>query len=634
MTKRSNRKVLMTVKEIKNTSKLKTVRHAEYYEMQTKFDQLYKESKEGKSFNNLMNLIGSEDNIKLAYRNIKRNEGSYTAGVDKETISDIEEMTEQDFIQLIQQKLKWYTPKPVKRVNIPKAGNTGKTRPLGIPIITDRIVQQCIKQILEPICEAKFYHHSYGFRPDRSVEQAIARTYQLIQKSNLHYVVNVDIKSFFDNVNHSKLIKQMWSLGIRDKQLICVIKKMLKAPIIMQDGSITHPSKGTPQGGILSPLLANIVLNELDWWIASQWEKIPTRNIKDLIRADGHIDRGNIYRILRNGSNLKEMFIVRYADDVKILCRNHEDANRVLIALSVWIETRLKLEISPEKSGVTNVREQYTEFLGFKIKVHKKGSKYVVKSHMADKAIQIQKNKLKDQVKRMQHAKDQKARFAEINKYNAMVMGMQEYYNIATDITLDCRKTGREVDTVIRNRLDIKKEGNIGKGAIARRYKNSRQVRYFVQLPLAPIAYCQTSKPMNYKRNICRYTSEGRAEKHKPLGVDLKKLFRLMNIEPKGNRSIEYHDSRISLYAAQYGKCAVTGLELEIDEIHCHHIKPSKGDGYKNLVILHKDVHILVHATNENTIAKYLPLLTTKAMYQKVNKLRKEVDGTEIQYPA
>lgn len=142
---------------------------------------------------------------------------------------------------------------------------------LGIPTIEDRLIQQCIKQILEPILEAKFYEHSYGFRPERNTGHAIARV-QALTKKGYHFVVDIDIKGFFDNVNNGKLLKQLWTLGIREKRLLSVISRMLKAKI---DG-IGIPEKGTPQGGILSPLLANVVLNELDWWIASQWSDFPT----------------------------------------------------------------------------------------------------------------------------------------------------------------------------------------------------------------------------------------------------------------------------------------------------------------------------------------------------------------------
>ena len=162
----------------------------------------------------------------------------------------------------------------------------------------------------------------------------MAQCYRMIQKQNLHFVVDIDIKGFFDNVNHSKLIRQMWAMGIRDKRLICIIKQMLKAPIVLPDGSMIYPTKGTPQGGILSPLLVNIVLNELDWWISSQWETMPThKQFKISSSSNGTPNRGYIYNIFKNKTTLKEMYIVRYADDFKIFCRKRSDADKIFIAV-------------------------------------------------------------------------------------------------------------------------------------------------------------------------------------------------------------------------------------------------------------------------------------------------------------
>lgn len=239
------------------------LRHAEYYGMQAIYDELYQKSLNGDSFPKLMSIILSRENILLAYRNIKANKGSYTAGTDKKNITDIGGMSPEEVVEkvrfIVTGSQHGYRPKPVRRKDIPKPN--GKTRPLGIPCIWDRLIQQCIKQVLEPICEARFSNNSYGFRPNRSVEHAINRTYNMLQRINLHYVIEFDIKGFFDNVNHSKLIKQMWALGIQDKQLLFVIRRILTASIKMPDGSMIKPDRGTPQGGIISPLLANIVLN-------------------------------------------------------------------------------------------------------------------------------------------------------------------------------------------------------------------------------------------------------------------------------------------------------------------------------------------------------------------------------------
>ena len=375
----------MTDTKQKKNSKL---RHAEYYDMQATLDKLFQDSKARKPFTNLMELIDSDDNIKLAYRNIKRNNGSTTAGMDRKTILDIEKLSEDEYLRIMHAKFRWYQPKAVKRVEIPKPD--GRMRPLGIPSIWDRLVQQCILQILEPICEAQFHERSNGFRPNRSAEHAIAQVNHLMYKVKLHYAVDVDIKGFFDNVNHTKLIQQMWAMGIRDKKLICIIRAMLKAPICMPDGTVVHPDKGTPQGGILSPLLSNIVLNELDWWVASQWENMPMHVLTWLK------DRP---RQLKRTSKLKEMYIVRYADDFKIFCRYRSTAEKTYIAVKQWLLERLRLETSDEKSKICNLRRQYSDFLGFKLRVIRKGNQYITRTHMSDKAKRRETEKLIKQVK-------------------------------------------------------------------------------------------------------------------------------------------------------------------------------------------------------------------------------------------
>ena len=198
---------------------------------------------------------------------MKSNKGSKTPGTDGKTIKDIEKLSENELVKEIQNKLKNYRPKKVRRKLIEK--DNGKLRPLGIPCILDRIIQQMFQTSLEPIAEAHFYKHSYGFRPLRSTHHAMARIQFLSQSGHqLHYVVDIDIKGFFDNINHTLLIKQLWNLGIQDRKVLACIAKMLKAEI---DGE-GIPTKGAPQGGLLSPLFSNIVLNDLDQWVAEQWE--------------------------------------------------------------------------------------------------------------------------------------------------------------------------------------------------------------------------------------------------------------------------------------------------------------------------------------------------------------------------
>ena len=291
----------------------KAERNAERYDAKEMGYQLYEDSLNGRVFDRLMPMIISEQNIILAYRNICKNNGSKTPGTDGKTIVEIQELPIEMVIKTIRNKLNYYQPKKVRRVEIPK--DNGKTRPLGIPSIWDRLIQQCVLQVLEPICEAKFHERNNGFRPYRSTQNAIAQCYKMAQLQNLHFVVDVDITGFFDNIDHSKLIRQLWGLGIQDRKLIMIIKQMLKADILFNDIVIT-PETGTPQGGILSPLLANVVLNELDWWVANQWEMFKIKEGSTGYEFAKVDKEGNVFTVEDNLTLLEEAgFSIEYTEN-------------------------------------------------------------------------------------------------------------------------------------------------------------------------------------------------------------------------------------------------------------------------------------------------------------------------------
>jgi group II intron reverse transcriptase/maturase len=635
MTKRINlqaRKELVPVLESKQRDlKRKKLRHAEYYDMQKVFDKLYADSVRGKNFCGLLESIGGKENILLAYRNIKRNDGAMTPGVDGYTIADVAEMERNKFIEVVQGKLARYRPKPVRRVEIPK--EDGRTRPLGIPSILDRIVQQSILQVLEPICEAKFNEHSYGFRPNRSVEHAIADYVKRVNLQSLHFVVDVDIQGFFDNVSHAKLVKQMWAMGIRDKRLICIIKKMLRAAVVHPDGKIEIPERGTPQGGVLSPLLSNIVLNELDWWISSQWETCKTRRDYTRQNPKGGPNRGHTYRALRNTSKLKEIYIVRYADDFRILCRMRDDAERIFIATQKWLKERLRLDINADKSKIVNLRKANSNFLGFRIKARKKAHKRVICSHMGAKAVETKKRKLIGQIKNIQKAPPWRQTH-EIWRFNEMVIGTHNYYALATLISKDCAKIGRVIDTVIRNRFKkrVKREGELDpKGYIYKKYGKSRQLRFIKGQPVLPIAYVRHRYPRGKVYRVNQYTPEGRLSIHQNLKMDMAVVKRLIEDAcRKQGSSVEYEDNQISRYFGQFGKCAISGIELGFDGWQCHRVIPKElggGDGYQNLILVTGDIYQILNAADLESATEYLASVEPdESMLRKINQLRRKAN--------
>jgi len=574
------------------------------------FTDLHQRAKNKESFHLLYDIITSRNNILLAYRTIKSNKGSKTPGTDGKTIVDIEKRSENELVEEIQSRLKNYRPKKVRRKLIEK--DNGKMRPLGIPCILDRIIQQCFKQVLEPIAEAHFYNHSYGFRPLRSTHHAMARIQFLVNQSKLHYVVDVDIKGFFDNINHTLLIKQLWNLGIRDRQVLACISKMLKAEV---DGE-GIPIRGSPQGGLLSPLLSNVVLNELDQWIANQWELFPLH--KSLKTREGQL-------LLKKRTHLKEGYIVRYADDFKIICRDWKTAEKWFHAVKLFLKERLKLDTSPEKSKIINLRKNESAFLGFTIRANLKRKKRV--AHTFVKAEKMQKIKA-DAKKRVEILRTSPtAQNAML--FNSFVLGLHNYFNRATHVNLAFSRLAYEIGASMYNRLKPvgKYEHPNNPPPVYKKFYGLGSKTYKIAgVYLFPLGIIKTRNVIGFTQSITPFTDEGRVQISKRLSKDIRQEIVLLMESSIPTRSVEYMDNRISRYSMKKGKCEVTGMFLQAHNVYCHHYIPKHlggNDKFNNLRILQKEVHELIHMTDKikaNTLIKTLGI--TQSMIEKVNKYR------------
>jgi 5-methylcytosine-specific restriction endonuclease McrA len=261
--------------------------------------------------------------------------------------------------------------------------------------------------------------------------------------------------------------------------------------------------------------------------------------------------------------------------------------------------------------------------------MRKKG-KMVVHSRVGDKAVKRITAEAKEKIKRIQHPPKGMTEAQAILYYNAFVMGEHNYYQMATGVCVDFRDIGYQVKQITKrlgNRLKKEPKGKV-EGMVVERYGSSKLIRYIKHLPFAPISYVRHEAPICKKRSVKKYTPEGREEIHKNLGIDNGILHALLRQEIH-SQNAEYADNRLSLFCAQYGKCAVTGHLFEtLGDIHCHHKLPRDKGGksnYQNLIIVREPVHILIHATTKPTIDKYLSLLNlNKRQFAKLNKLRIE----------
>jgi len=366
--------------------------------------------------------------MRYAFRNVRRNRG--VAGIDKISITMFEANLEQNLLALMHDLKKGtFQPLPLRRVHIPKG--PGQTRPLGIPAVRDRVAQEVLRQLLSPLFERLFHDDSYGFRPGRNCHQAVERVLELHRQGYVH-VLDADIKGFFDNISHTVIMAGV-AAEVADGNILDLIERFLKAGV-MEDGVFRPTEVGTPQGGVISPLLANITLNSLDWHLQLHGQRF-----------------------------------VRYADDFVVLCQSETQVREAFDLVQQQL-TSLGLALSAEKTKMTKFREGFA-FLGFDI------SSWSVS--MRPKSVEKFKTKIRELTPR-RHNLDQEV----ITKLNRVIRGTANYF--ATTFS-SCGDRFRGLDRWIRMRLrcmKYKRKSRADNGRI--RLRNFRRLGLLALSDLRP----------------------------------------------------------------------------------------------------------------------------------------------------
>lgn len=592
-------------------------------ELKQTLDFLYAKSKQNVSFTGLLEAVVNEVTIVTAIHNIKSNGGSKTTGVDKVQINRYLQMPREKVIDLIQKKFRKYYPKPAKRIYIEKSN--GKLRPLGIPTILDRIMQECVRIIIEPICEAKFYPHSYGFRPYRAQKNAVRGITNVINGSkrggNLPvYALEGDIKGCFDNINHRILLKKLWKIGIHDKRIIKIIYLMLKAGYMEYDTFIGS-ELGIGQGGIISPLLSNVYLNDFDWYIGRMYYE-PFYNLKL---------KSSQMRKLRN-SGIYPKYNFRFADDWVILTTNEYETYRLKRNLTKYFQHRLKLELSEEKTKITDMRINGIEFLGFVIVVEKSKRNFTIPTLAAKPYPNMARihKKIKTicaEIRKIKTLSSTEQRVAQILYVNSIIMGIAEY--IKTGVS---SKAFNKIDYAVNNccyttwkhmypenyltmKIELQQLSNNPE-----RHKNHISKTFAIQyqgkwigITMAYLTHIQyESKPFN--QNITPYTEEGRMlysmycknSKKNPLDRPfLGNFYEIkMSMYKENKYNFEYYMNREYAFNRDKGKCRCCGKYLLYDDTRaCHHTKPylpiNLVNKVENLAWVCDNCHKQIHSPKE-----------------------------------
>ena len=346
----------------------------------------------------LLEAVVERENMWLALKQVERNRGA--AGVDNMTVEQLPAYLREHWLRIKEELLSGdYQPLPVRKVEIPKLGGQG-VRMLGIPTVLDRLIQQALQQALSPLFEASFSESSYGFRPQRSAQQAVLKAREYV-RAGRRWVVDIDLEKFFDRVNHDVLMSRL-ARRIKDKRVLRLIRRYLQAGI-MSNGLATVRREGTPQGGPLSPLLSNILLDELD---------------KELER------RGHKF--------------CRYADDCNIYVRSRSAGERVMKSLTSFLEQRLRLKVNAEKSAVARPWER--KFLGYSLTWHRES-----RLRVAASSVQRLKAKLREIFRRGRGGNLAKLIEAELTP---LLRGWMNYFRLA-----EVKGIFDELDGWIRRKL-------------------------------------------------------------------------------------------------------------------------------------------------------------------------------------
>lgn len=573
------------------------VRFSTEAELKQTLDFLYEKSKEGIAFTGLVEAMVNEVTIVTAIHNIKSNKGSKTAGVDQMKMDKYLQMAKEDLIALIRDNFSNYKPKPARRVYIPK--KNGKQRPLGIPTVLDRIIQECVRIIIEPICEARFYPHSYGFRPYRAQKHAIRDIVNVINASTFSqdqpvWAVEGDIKGCFDNIDHRILLKKIWRIGIHDKRVIKMIHQMLKAGYI-ESGTLNDTNLGTMQGGILSPLLSNVYLNDFDWFVGRMYME-PHRQCK--------YKCNDTRRLKWSGVTPKYNF--RFADDWVILTSTEQEAYRLKRMLTKYFRNKMKLELSQEKTFVTDLRTEGIHFLGFVVKAEKKRrtpdprtwTDNLVGKPLPDmERLKDKIQKIANEVREIGEITERSVQAAQIQRVNSMIVGLAQYLQPSI-----CSHAFHAIDRRINNtalavwkrrfpkhynkyQIPLEKLCNLPhrhEGYKSKTFAVPIEGEWF-GITYAFITHSKyESKP--FDQRMTPYSEEGRRiysyyrNRSKPLPCDRPSVNTARDIQlsvyTKTVFNFEYFMNREYAYNRDNGKCKCCKTPLFLDDKkYCYHIK-------------------------------------------------------------
>lgn len=575
-----------------------------YVDMEKRFDDYQKSVFDMRS---LHPMIHNENNVALAIRQLGKSPGKMALGPDGSNYKTLEKYSVVELAEIVKDRLFSKTMDYVRRTYIPKSN--GKMRPLGICSIWDKLVEKCIQLVLEPYCETKFVKSSFGFREQVSTHNALAKVKNQCQTAP--YVLSVDMKDYFGTIDPDIAYRELWHIGVKDQVILNYIYRFIKKGYYEDSCKVKDP-KGSPQGSILGPLISNVYLHRFDIWLRDQGDQWHDPTVAKFHSVP---KRKNMER-----TNLKIGIHVRYADDILVLCRNLDDAQRFRYSVTKYLTKNMKLEVNEEKTKIYDLTNEKMKYLGYDFYVFKQNTKNVRKKgvlRVANSLPLSKEDEITEKCGALLRKIRKNPRFDAFHDWNAYVVGIHNYYRGMTHFCESFNAIGWRIQKLFYHTMEKRakftndqfRKDNFLNG----RYCSWGTKGYycFGSYPIIEIGWANWDSSIisAVKGTVKRENPYSYGQKkHKP-GVSMEMIDYLVNTSKyiKNSRLAMF---RISKYSSVKGISYLSGEFVPVNEYHCHHIKPVRKGGkhdFDNLCVLSEMEHEILHSKNPSLLYERYP---------------------------
>jgi len=555
-------------------------------------------------------MVYDTNNVSLALRQLSKSSGRMAKGQDGTNYKTLERYSINELTEIVKDRLVNKKMDYVRRTYIPKDRERTKMRPLGICSVWDKLVEKCIQLVLDPYCETKFVDSSFGFREQVSAHNALAKVKNQCQSKP--YALSMDLQDYFGTIDPDITYREMRHIGIKDQVILNYIYRFIKKGYYEMSCKVEDP-KGSPQGSILGPLIANIYLHRFDVWLREQGEYWHDKSV-----AKFHSRNDKITNLKR--TNLKIGAHVRYADDILVLCKYAKDAQRFRHSITKYLTRNMKLKINEDKTKIYDLTKEKMKYLGYEFYVFKPSvvrdghkGKYMVANTLPNKKADEIVDKCRELLKVIQDSPC----FETLHDWNAYVVGIHNYYRGMTHFCTCFDKIGWRVYKLFYHTMDTRvkftADQTFKNSFMRSRYKTWGKNGYycFEGYPIIQIGWANWDKYLiaSFKGSVMRENPYNYGiKKHKP-GVSLEDIGYLVNTSKyiKNSRLAMF---RVSKYSSVKGVSYLSGEYVPVDEYHCHHIKPkSKGgtNDFDNLCVLSETEHTILHSSTPEILYELFP---------------------------